>query len=172
MAQDKFADWKSKAEAAQILRCSHKTIERLAGQNKIQKHMRRIPGRRSTPVYHPDDIEALRNDTANLEPFPMDAAARQAPPTEALLPATAAQARAGDIFLHLLNSGLPGRDRRATAQAISHLEGSGCLFGNAPWVVATTDQGWGFESGQGRWMENPQGGPGTTTTLRPPLNTI
>ena len=107
MAQDKFADWKSKAEAAQILRCSHKTIERLAGQNKIQKHMRRIPGRRSTPVYHPDDIEALRNDTANLEPFPMDAAARQDTPNEALLPATAAQARAGDIFLHLLNSGLP-----------------------------------------------------------------
>lgn len=69
MSQEPLEDWKSKAEAAQILGCSPKTIERLAAQKKIQKAMMRIPGRKATPVYHPDDIEAIRAGTAQLEPF-------------------------------------------------------------------------------------------------------
>ena len=69
METDKFADWKSKSEAAHILRCSNKTIERLAGQNKIQKVMRRIPGRRSTPVYHPGDIEGCAPKPQTLNRF-------------------------------------------------------------------------------------------------------
>ena len=62
----------------------HKTnIERLATQNKIQKAMRRIPGRKDTLVYHPDDIEAIRARTAQLEPFQVGA--RETP--EGLAPA-------------------------------------------------------------------------------------
>ena len=73
MSQEPLDAWKSKAEAAQIIGCSPKTIERLATQNKIQKAMRRIPGRKATPVYHPDDIEAIRAGTAQLEPFQVGA---------------------------------------------------------------------------------------------------
>ena len=70
MSQEQQLDaWKSKTEAAQILGCSLKTIERLATQKKIQKAMRRIPGRKAKPVYHPGDIEAIRAGTAQLEPF-------------------------------------------------------------------------------------------------------
>ena len=69
MSQEPLDAWKSKSEAAQIIGCSPKTIERLATQKKIQKAMRRIPGRKATPVYHPGDIEAIRAGTAQLEPF-------------------------------------------------------------------------------------------------------
>ena len=36
--------WKTKAEASEILKCSEKTISRLAAQKRIQKLMRRNPG--------------------------------------------------------------------------------------------------------------------------------
>ena len=62
-------DWKTKAEAAEILSCSQKTIERMAAQKRIQKIMRRNPGRKATPVYHPGDIEAIRSDSVQFEGF-------------------------------------------------------------------------------------------------------
>ena len=65
-------DWKTKAEAAEILGCSEKTVERYAKQKRIQKVLRRNPGRKSMPVFHPDDIEALRAEAVRLEPFPVD----------------------------------------------------------------------------------------------------
>ena len=70
--------WKTKAEAAEILKCSEKTISRLADQKRIQKVMRRNPGRRAQPVFNPDDIEAIRSDQDQIEAFPM-AAARSTP---------------------------------------------------------------------------------------------
>ena len=62
--------WKTKAEASEILKCSEKTISRLAAQKRIQKLMRRNPGRRAQPVFSPDDIEALRGDQDQIEAFP------------------------------------------------------------------------------------------------------
>ena len=36
-------DWKTQAEAAEILKCSQKTIGRMAAQKKIQRVLRRVP---------------------------------------------------------------------------------------------------------------------------------
>ena len=72
--------WKTKAEASEILKCSEKTISRLAAQKLIQKLMRRNPGRRAQPVFSPDDIEALRGDQDQIEAFPV-ATERNAPGT-------------------------------------------------------------------------------------------
>ena len=72
--------WKTKAEASEILKCSEKTISRLAAQKRIQKLMRRNPGRRAQPVFSPDDIEALRGDQDQIEAFPV-ATERNAPGT-------------------------------------------------------------------------------------------
>ena len=58
--------WKTKAEASEILKCSEKTISRLAAQKRIQQLMRRNPGRRAQPVFSPDDIEALRGSGGAL----------------------------------------------------------------------------------------------------------
>ena len=66
---DKFADWKTQEEAAEILECSKKTIARMADQKKIQRVLRRVPGRKPMPVFNPDDIEALRVKTVEAEPF-------------------------------------------------------------------------------------------------------
>ena len=72
--------WKTKAEASEILKCSEKTISRLAAQKRIQQLMRRNPGRRAQPVFSPDDIEALRGDQDQIEAFPV-ATERNAPGT-------------------------------------------------------------------------------------------
>ena len=107
MKGDQFSDWLSKATAAQILGCSEKTIERLATQKKIQKVMLRIPGRRSTPVYHPGDVETLRSASARLEPFPVASPAAPRGKAAALVPAGPSGRSAGDMFLQLLTSGIP-----------------------------------------------------------------
>ena len=43
-----------------ILKCSQKTVGRMAAQKKIQRVLRRVPGRKPMPVFNPDDIEAIR----------------------------------------------------------------------------------------------------------------
>ncbi len=67
MATDNLDHWKTKAEAAEILECSEKTIGRLAAQKKIQKVLRRMPGRKPLPVFSPDDIEQIRQETMKSE---------------------------------------------------------------------------------------------------------
>ena len=64
-------DWKTLTEAAEILKCSERTIIRMADQKKIQRVQRRVPGRKPLPVYNPADIETIRKDTVELEPFPV-----------------------------------------------------------------------------------------------------
>ena len=68
---DQLDDWKTQAEAAEILKCSQRTIGRMAGQKKIQRMLRRVPGRKPMPVFNPDDIEALRAEMVQVEPFPV-----------------------------------------------------------------------------------------------------
>jgi len=69
---DQLGHWKSQAEAAEILKCSEKTISRMARQGKIEKAMRRVPGRKPMPVFNPRDIERLRSETVDLQPFPVE----------------------------------------------------------------------------------------------------
>ena len=68
---DQLDEWKTQAEAAEILKCSQRTIGRMAGQKKIQRILRRVPGRKPMPVFNPDDIEALRAEMVQIEPFPV-----------------------------------------------------------------------------------------------------
>ena len=71
MVMDPLDGWKTQAEAAEILKCSQKTIGRMAAQKKIQRVMRRVPGRKPMPVFNPDDIEAIRVEMVQVEPFPV-----------------------------------------------------------------------------------------------------
>ena len=68
---EKLADWKTQEEPAEILECSKKTIGRMAEQKKIQRLLRRVPGRKPMPVFNPADIEALRVKTVEAQPFPV-----------------------------------------------------------------------------------------------------
>ena len=71
MGTDQFEDWKTQAEAAEILQVSPRTIARLAAQQKLQRGLRRVPGRKPLPVFHPGDIEAIRAETVQVKPFPV-----------------------------------------------------------------------------------------------------
>ena len=71
MVTDPLDDWKTQAEAAEILKCSQKTIGRMAAQKKIQRVLRRVPGRKPMPVFNPDDIEAIRAEMVQVDPFPV-----------------------------------------------------------------------------------------------------
>ena len=71
MLTDQLNDCKTQAEAAEILKCSEKTVGRMAAQKKIERVLRRIPGRKPMPVFNPDDIEAIRAETAQPKPFPV-----------------------------------------------------------------------------------------------------
>ena len=44
MLTDQLNDWKTQAEAAEILKCSEKTVGRMAAQKKIERVLRRVPG--------------------------------------------------------------------------------------------------------------------------------
>ncbi len=66
-----LAEWKTKGEAAVILECSEKTIERMAGRREIERRERRIPGRKPLPVFNPEDIERLQAASAVVEAFPV-----------------------------------------------------------------------------------------------------
>ena len=66
---DKLSHWKTQTEAAEILKCSEKTISRMAAQNKIQRALRRVPGRKPMPVFNPIDVERIRGETVDVQPF-------------------------------------------------------------------------------------------------------
>ena len=60
--------WITKPEAAELLQCSEKSIERYASQGKLRQAWRRVPGRRPLAVYCPEDIETLRGQTVQAAP--------------------------------------------------------------------------------------------------------
>ena len=71
MTIDQLDGWKTQTEAGEILKCSQKTIGRRAAQKKIQRVLRHVPGRKPMPVFNPDDIEAIRAEMVQVEPFPV-----------------------------------------------------------------------------------------------------
>ncbi len=64
-----FEGWKTKSEVVALLQCSERTVERMATEKKIQKAIRRIPGRKGLPVFNPEDIERVRQETMAPEGF-------------------------------------------------------------------------------------------------------
>ena len=69
MKQVNLDQWKTKAEAAQILGVSEKTVERMAERGELGKAERKIPGRRPLPVFDPDDIEKVQKQTLRPQPL-------------------------------------------------------------------------------------------------------
>ena len=65
---DKFADWKTRKRPPRSW-SARKNDCPVADQKKIQRVLRRVPGRKPMPVFNPDDIEALRVKTVEAEPF-------------------------------------------------------------------------------------------------------
>ncbi len=59
--QPDLSGWPTKLEAAQRVGVSHKTIERLAQDGKIEVRYRPVPGRRAEPVYNPNDLDRERD---------------------------------------------------------------------------------------------------------------
>lgn len=70
-----LSTWKTKTEAATLLRVSEKTIERMAVdgessvEGKVRRAFRRIPGRRDLPVYHPADLAKIAGTTIEATPI-------------------------------------------------------------------------------------------------------
>lgn len=54
-----YSDWWTKKEAAALLRCSEKSIERMAARGLIQQASRQVPKRPPAAVYNPIDIRKL-----------------------------------------------------------------------------------------------------------------
>jgi excisionase family DNA binding protein len=88
MPKSEYADWLTKAEAAQALQCAEKTIERLAAKGEIHQAFRPVPGRRPVAVFHPKDIEKLKPKNVAV-PFVLsqsEAGPNGAAETQALVP--------------------------------------------------------------------------------------
>lgn len=60
--------WKTKAEAASMLNCSEKTIERYAEKGQLARKSRRVPGRVPLPVFSPDDLERIQKESIQTLP--------------------------------------------------------------------------------------------------------
>jgi hypothetical protein len=91
-----LSSWLSKAQAAEALGVSTKTVEKLAEDKVIQKQTWRRAGKPAIAVYHPDDVQRERKKrNPEAEPFVVPAdAPEQAGPGTALMktPTVAAEA--------------------------------------------------------------------------------
>ena len=56
-AQPDLSDWHSKAEAARILNCSEKHIEKLVKLGEIEQRFRKAIGQARISVFHPGDVQ-------------------------------------------------------------------------------------------------------------------
>ena len=54
-------DWLTKTQAAAFLKISEKTIERLAAKGELRRESRKRPGVRPLVVYHPDDLQQIKD---------------------------------------------------------------------------------------------------------------
>ena len=54
-------DWFTKSQAAGLLQVSEKTVERLAHKGVIRRETRKRPGVRPLVVYHPDDLQKIKD---------------------------------------------------------------------------------------------------------------
>jgi excisionase family DNA binding protein len=57
-----YSNWLTKKQAAQVTGLSTKTIQILSKKGKLQTHLWPRPGGPLTMLYHPDDVERVRNE--------------------------------------------------------------------------------------------------------------
>ena len=61
-------NWPTKTQAAAFLKISEKTIERLAAKGELRRESRKRSGVRPLVVYHPDDLQQIKDSqTPNVE---------------------------------------------------------------------------------------------------------
>ena len=58
--QQDFSNWPTKPEACQQAGISERTLERATSRDEVRTTIRRIPGRKPLKLYHPEDIERIR----------------------------------------------------------------------------------------------------------------
>jgi len=58
--QQDFLNWPTKPEACQQAGISERTLERAASRDEVRTTTRRLPGRKPLKLYHPEDIERIR----------------------------------------------------------------------------------------------------------------
>ena len=73
MSEGKFADWLTKTQVAEILAVSERTVTSMStGDNpKIQTTAQPRPGKAPLNLYHPGDVERLRQERNTDKPFLM-----------------------------------------------------------------------------------------------------
>ena len=99
-------DWFTKSQAAAFLQLSEKTIERLAAKGDLRRASRKRPGVRPLVVYHPDDLQQIKDSQIPRVEIMAQADPQQQQP--ALVP------RADllpSLLQNLLPSDLPLRDK-------------------------------------------------------------
>jgi excisionase family DNA binding protein len=105
--QPDYSQWPTKEQAATLLDCSTKTVEKFADEGKLQTvRWRRPTGGPKISVYHPVDVENLRRerfpDAASSFVMPAPAASPKSPTAaneEAAKPDSAAALRIIGAFL-------------------------------------------------------------------------
>jgi hypothetical protein len=73
-----LSDWLTLAEAAQLLECSEKTVNRYVAGGRVEKLYRRVPGRRNLPVLNPADVATIKKETVETKPFVLPAGSQPA----------------------------------------------------------------------------------------------
>lgn len=62
LAETDLADWLTVAGAAAAIRCSKRTIERLAASRKLEQRLRPQAGSPAVAVYNPDDVARIASE--------------------------------------------------------------------------------------------------------------
>jgi hypothetical protein len=105
-----YSSWPTKAQAAEAIGVSTKTIEKLAFKRKLQQALWKRPaGGPAIVVYHPGDVERLRKErNPDAEPFIMSASGADA--GEAAIPSKAVAVRqpAVEQFMHAITEAVSG----------------------------------------------------------------
>src|SRR5919197_1224448 len=70
MAKEDYSKWVPKAQAAQQLGISERTLERFIAKGQVRRHYLHIPlmGRKPMPVCNPKDLEKLK--ASSVAPAP------------------------------------------------------------------------------------------------------
>lgn len=113
-----FSVWPTKAEAAQIIGCSTKTIESFAKSGKIQQRAWRRPETGALiAVYHPEDVERIRSERhpEALTPFVVTSQSSQEPRRET---AVARQEPQQGEILQALLAALSANSQRVSEPAV------------------------------------------------------
>jgi hypothetical protein len=74
MTETDLSDWLPVREAAQVLGCSTRTVERLARAKKLEQRLRHQAGTPPVALYNPDDVRRLASERQPAPPpFVLDA---------------------------------------------------------------------------------------------------